>query len=246
MQIALRHSGITPYQRRALLARESQDRKRGQAMNRIRLLRVIFLALLATTPLLTATAQDNSEEGPSVYPVELKEDSQLEGGESAFLQGEADIDGHRFTVPESQVLQPISVWAFSKDPTKTVRLRVVKDSWEQPERDIDTGNPRGIAEVHFRTYDGFKLWVTAEEPTSYVLIVWKGEEIELPIAPLAMPMSQYRESNAAANADGALPASEAAGKKGFALSYLEAALAVLLLLLGAGFTAYVLMRRKTS
>lgn len=220
--------------------------------------------LLAAACALASPAFAQEEEtapDPVVYPVELKEDERLADGVSAFLQGETDAEGQRFSIAETQVMQPISVWAVSKESGKTVRLRIVKDNWDLPDREADSAST-GVAEAHFRTYDGFKILVAADNPTKYALIVWVGKEIDLPVPSVAMPMSEYVKSQAMAKSGsdnaGAEPSSEApaiatpaiaaSGSDGnrVSLSYLEIGLIALVLLLCAGFGGFVLTRRRKT
>ncbi|MDP3856603.1 MAG: hypothetical protein Q8Q73_02460 [Stagnimonas sp.] len=200
-------------------------------------------ALSWRTPLLMlllalGTAQAEEETGnPDVFGIELQADDRIKGGESAFLQGETDAKGVRFAVAETQLMQPISVGVYTRTPQQKLRLRIVKDDWDKPVRDVVTKG--GQVDLHFRTYDGFKLEVSADERTEYQLVVWRGEEVIPQLPAVAVPASKYREPAAAG------AASSEASNSGHSFSTLELALIGLLLLIGVGGGAYLVGRRKS-
>ncbi len=196
-----------------------------------------LLTTLLIAGLGTALAQDEEDNKPVVYDIELKPDTRMDGGVSAFLQGGTDETGTRFQVKESQLMQPVSVGVYTRTPNEHLRLRVVKDDWSKPVRDVTTEN--GRVDLNFRTYDGFKLWVTADTPTEYQLVVWMGEEQVPQLPAVAVPASEYREPATAA----AAASSPAAGHS---FSTLELALIGMLALLFIGGGAFFLGRRKSS
>ncbi|WP_449447971.1 hypothetical protein [Thermomonas brevis] len=127
----------------------------------------------------------------TIYDIDLQPDARIRGGKSAFLQGTATPYGHQFQVQGTELDQPIAVGLYTKDPSHPLRLRVVKDSFMTPERELTT-DARGRTDLHFRTYDGFKLWVAAEQPTDYQLVVWVGDDLPPAATPAAVvPASDY-------------------------------------------------------
>lgn len=189
-----------------------------------------------------AHAQDESEERV-IYRIEPAADERIPEGKSSFLQGETDAEGTRFLVEGTGILQPIAVGVYTKNPDSKLRVRVVKDSFDKPERDAATDG-EGRAEFKFRTFDSFKLWITADEPTEYQLVVWIGDEIALPIPSVAVPASEFREPAGGATPAGASAPASAGG--GVSLSYLELGLIATLLLVVVGFALFIVSRRKAS
>ena len=137
----------------------------------------------------------------TIYDIELQPDARIHGGKSAFLQGTATPYGHQFQVQGTELDQPIAVGLYTRDPSHPLKLRVVKDSFKEPVREEQTGAD-GRLDLHFRTYDGFKLWVAAEQPTAYQLVVWVGDEMPAaaPPPPAVVPASEYVEPPASAKA----------------------------------------------
>lgn len=192
-------------------------------------------------------AQDEEAEERPVMQIEVEPDARMPGGKSAFLEGEADTTDQWFMVQGTDVMQPISVGVYTRDPGDKVRVRIVKDDWDKPEREADTGGG-GKAEFYFRTFDNFKIGVDADTPTAYQLVVWVGDEIQVPPPAIAVPASDYVEPPANApggRGDGSV-ASRGAKNDGISLSYLEMGLLVLLLTIIVGFAAVKLSRRKNN
>jgi len=192
-----------------------------------------------------AQEEDNAE--PQFVQLDLKPDERMPPGKAAFMQGEADQLGHRFLVEGTELSQPISVSVLTQYPEDKVRVRVVKDDWDAPERDEETGANKRV-EFTFRTFEGFKLWITAEKPTEYQLVVWIGDPVEAPLPSIAVPASKFVEGQSAAPKPGDdEPAANVGTQPGkISLSTLELGLIVTLLLLGGAFAAFLLMRRKRT
>lgn len=159
------------------------------------LLCAVVLAIGITTP---AFADDPVR---TIYDIELQPDARIHGGKSAFLQGTATPYGHQFQVQGTELDQPIAVGLYTRDPSHPLKLRVVKDSFKEPVREEQT-DADGRIDLRFRTYDGFKLWVAAEQPTDYQLVVWVGDEMPsaAPPPPAVVPASEYVEPPASAKA----------------------------------------------
>lgn len=126
----------------------------------------------------------------TVYDIELKSDAKIADTRSAHLKGTATPYGDQYQVLGTQLLEPISVGLYTREPNQKIYLRVVKDDWSKPVQELST-NENGRIDLHFRTYDGFKLWVSADEPTDYQLVVMVGKEEQLEPAPAVVPASEY-------------------------------------------------------
>lgn len=207
-----------------------------------------WLPLLAAVLLSCASgaghAQDEAPEENTVYAIEVKPDDRIAEGRSAFLQGEADEAGQKFSLEGLYLDDPIVVSVFTQHPGETVRVRLVKDSWDKPERDEQT-NDQQRADFRFRTFDGFKIWITADTPTAYQLVVTVGDKLPLPVPSIAVPADEYVEGHSSsAPAPEAAPAAPAGA--GVSFSYLELGLIAALLLVIVAFGAFLLMRRKSG
>lgn len=207
---------------------------------------LVALCSIVMAPQVRAQDEEAKENRP-VMQIEIAPDSRMPGGKSAFLQGEADTTDQRFIVQDTEVMQPISVGVYTREPGDDVRVRIVKDDWDKPEREANTGGS-GKAELYFRTFDNFKIAVNAETPTEYQLVVWVGDEIEMTPPAIAVPASDYVEP--ATSADGGRAAGSRANSRekndGVSLSYLEIGLLALLLIIGVAFAAVKLSRRQEN
>lgn len=203
-------------------------------------LRCGALGLLALAVLFVgqANAQDEAaSETPDVYGLELSpKPDDFPNGNAVYVQAEADGKGQRYSVSGTELNQPILVSVLTQDPADNVRVRIVKDNWDAPDRDVATAGGKRT-DLGFRTFDGFKIWVTADAPVDYQLIVWVGAPMDIPPPPMAEPASTFVEPESAKGA--------AAGG-GVSFSYLELVLAGVLALVVLGFGAFLLTRRKAS
>ena len=198
----------------------------------------LCLALMAMAHSGPARADDPVR---TIYNIELEPDARIQGGKSAFLQGTATPYGHQFQVLGTELDQPISVGLYTRDPSHPLRLRLVKDSFKEPVREVQT-DANGRIDLHFRTYDGFKLWVAASDPTDYQLVVWVGDERVAAPPPVVVPASEYVEPLAGTGMSG--KHADVASTSGF--SKLEIGLAAVLclaLLIGVGM---FVLRRKPA
>lgn len=214
-------------------------------MNRL-IWRAAFAAMLFTTAVSRVCAQEEAATD-APYDITVEPDSHMANGRSAFLQGEADAQGQRFRLEGLDLDSPVSVSVFTQHRGEQVRVRLVKDNWDAPERDEQTDDRQRV-DFKFRTFDSFRIWITAETPTPYQLVVWVGDKVALPLPSIAIPASQYVEGRSAAAATDAMPhpAAAAAATRGggVSFSYLELALIATLLLVVIAFGSFVLMRRK--
>lgn len=192
-----------------------------------------------------ALAQDdgaNAEAGArQTLQIEVQNDTRLPDGKSAFIEGTTDAIGQKFLLEGTEVTQPIIVGVYTEHPDDDVRVQIVKDHWDRPEREASTAGS-GKAEFEFRTFDGFKLNISAPQETAYQLVVWVGNEPPLAIPSIASPASTFTDPAASANADRDGPSASHAG---ISLSPLELALIGMLVLVG-GVLVALLVRRKSS
>ena len=157
-------------------------------------LRLCLLVLMGCA--LAGAAQAAVER--TIFPIELKQDARLPGGNSAFLQGKTNAYGHQFSVAGTQLQQPIAVGVYTAHPEQALKLRVTKGSFDDPLRELET-DANGRIDLKFRTYDGFKLWVTSSQPSDYQLVVWVGNELKLTPPPAVVTEAEYEAGPATAN-----------------------------------------------
>jgi len=196
----------------------------------------LFLYILFASS--TAVAQDDVEpEERSLMQIEVKADDRIPEGKSAFIQGQADKLGDKYLIEGIEIAQPIHVGVFTEHTDDKVRVRIIKDDWEKAEQEQST-NDTSKAEFKFRTFDNFKIWVTADQETPYQLMVWIGDELEISQPSIAVPASEYVEPK-----ENASNKNNANSSGGVSFSYLELGLigVVLLLLIGFGI---IFLRKK--
>ncbi|MEO8160736.1 MAG: hypothetical protein ABI588_04895 [Arenimonas sp.] len=197
-----------------------------------RLLHALLLCVLLVG---AAQAQDAPER--TIFDIQLKEDARLAGGKSAFLEGQTNPYGQQFQVLGTQLQQPIAVGLYTPDPSRPLKLRITKGSFDEPLRELETGAD-GRIDLKFRTYDGFKLWVTATEPSDYQLVVWVGNEMAVHPPRVVIPASEYAAAAAGSTAGmGGLLAGR---------SRLEIGMGIALLLVVVVLGFVFLSRRKNS
>jgi len=206
---------------------------------------VCMVSLLFAVASAQVRAQEEGVEEQPVTVVEVQPDERIPEGKSAFYQGETDQAGHRFAVGGTDLTQPVAITVLTRNADDRVRVRVVKSDWDEPDRDETTGADKRV-DFRFRTFDQFKLWVTADQPTEYQLVVWVGEPNLTAVPAIAVPASRFVEpaGDAATRKDaaGLAPVPTRAGAMSF--SVMELGLLMALVLLGAAFLAYILMRRN--
>lgn len=204
---------------------------------KLQLPRALVLCLLLAGPL---HAQETPEH--VIFDIELQQDARLQGGKSAFLEGQTNPFGQQFQVAGTELQQPIAVGLYTRDPNHPLRLRIAKGSLDEPVREVET-DANGRIDLKFRTYDGFKLWVTADEPSDYQLVVWVGNELPVQPPRAVIPASKYEAAIASGESGPGAAATLRSGA--FGLSRLEMFLGVglVLVLVMAGF--FFMSRRRT-
>lgn len=203
---------------------------------------LITALLLAGSASVHARAPAEEPAGFTLFGLELTPKDDFPNGNATYLEANADAQGQRYSLTGTELDQPILVSVLTRNASDKVRVRIVKDDWDAPDRDVSTAGGKRL-DMGFRTFDGFKLWVTADKPTDYQLIVWVGDAMEIALPPIAQPASTFVQKPGVAVAEE--PASETS-KSGLSLSYLELALGGALLLMIAGLLMFLLMRRKPA
>lgn len=202
-----------------------------------RRLHFVFLCLVLIG---SARAQDVPER--AIFDIELKEDARLAGGKSAFLEGQTNPYGQQFQVLETQLQQPIAVGLYTPDPNHPLKLRIAKGTLDEPIREMET-DAEGRIDLKFRTHEGFKLWVTAAEPSDYQLVVWVGNE--LPVQPPQVVISTTAYEAAIASGESGSGDAAPTRLSGFGLSRLEMGLGLALLLVVV-LVGFVFMSRRKN
>jgi len=170
----------------------------------------------------------------NIMLIEVKPDERTPHGKSAFIHGETDAIGDKFLVEGLDVMQPVYVGVYTKNPEDKIHVRLAKDDLDKVEQEGNTAGT-GKAEFKFRTYESFKIGIDAEKDTEYQIMVWVGDEMPLEQPPVAVPASEYVEPE---NKTGA------GGKSGgVSFSYLELGLIALVLLL-VGIVAVFMFRKN--
>lgn len=189
-----------------------------------------------------AWAQDDGAEAAArqTLQIEVQEDARLPDGKSAFIEGTTDAIGQKFLLEGTEVTQPIIVGVYTEHADDDVRVQLVKDNWDQPEREASTAGS-GKAEFDFRTFDGFKLKISSPHETAYQLVVWVGNEPPLAMPAVATPASMFADSDSQAQTGSEQPAT----RGGVSLSYFELSLIGLLILVCGALVA-LLIRRKSA
>jgi hypothetical protein len=115
----------------------------------------------------------------------------------------------------------VAVTLLAKDQAADITLQLLKDRWDHPHR---SGSTKGTGQQAFRvrTQGELKIMVTAVHPTPYLLAVWVGDDIKLPMKSAFVPMAEYRKRH-----------SDAGGLGGSALTWAVAGLASAIVLLAA-------------
>lgn len=196
---------------------------------RLRLLTIWFMAVAPGLVFAAGADISSAASERPLYEIAMKENPDFPDGKVGMVQNTVDSVGDRYQFKDTGIMQPVGVSVFTKNPTDSARVRVVKTDWSKPERDVVTSN--GRADFKFRTYDGFRLWITADSPMPYQLVVWIGDEIKLSLPPITTPMSVYKQrhpevaESVAGNAIGtnASPSTWLAGLLGFGIAIAVAA-----------------------
>lgn len=166
--------------------------------------RVLCFAAGLTMLAVGLSAQTQSKaaiDAPKTYPLHLKTVSQIPKGKIALIEGIADSSGDHFAQEDLGILQPVAVTLLARDQAADVTLQLLKDRWDTPHR---SGSTKGTGQQAFRvrTQGEMKIMITAPQPTPYLLAVWVGSDIKLPMKAAFVPMAEYRKRHPEAGAMG--------------------------------------------
>jgi hypothetical protein len=164
---------------------------------------LVVVTLLARGPV-RAQAQPPQVQ---VFEIMLREDPIVKPGRVGAVEGVTDHKGHHFLVQNLDILQPVAVALVAREPALPMKLQLMKHNpvklpfmkhdWNQPDRSGVT-DAKGVATFRVRTQGDMKIRVTSETPQGgpYSLVVWAGDEMQLDMGNVLMPMqkSQQRQS----------------------------------------------------
>ncbi|MEO8193805.1 MAG: hypothetical protein ABI681_08130 [Gemmatimonadales bacterium] len=162
-----------------------------------------------------------------------------------MLQGTTDSAGHRFLLPELDVLQPVSVMLIAPSEKEDLTLRLYKDNFDKPLREASTRN-QGNARFQIRTQGELRMMVTSNEGMKdYQLIIWVGDEVKIPVPSLYVPIANFAATTGAApsqTSSGGPPSGQInSGGSSIAIWIIAGSLLVIVALL-----AMIAMRRRSS
>jgi hypothetical protein len=144
-------------------------------------------ALLVLAGLLVAPVPARAQ-GSEATALTLERVPGVERAQMAGLETDVKAAGDRYSVQDLDIMQPVAVRLRAIDPSRTVRLEVVKGEWTSVYRDCST---RGATpcEVRFRTQGNFGMRVTSPEGAGarYELGVFVGDEMKLVPANVVVP-----------------------------------------------------------
>jgi hypothetical protein len=145
-----------------------------------------------------------AEQGqPQVFGITLREDPRAKPGRVATLEGVAGPEGHRFVVENLDILQPVAVAVVAREPSRTLRVQLLKYDWGQPDQSSLT-DADGVASFRVRTQGDLKIFVGPEghQPAPYYMVVWVGDEIVMPMSQIIAPASEYAKRHPSASVNG--------------------------------------------
>ena len=143
---------------------------------------LLFLALAAPA--------SSGQEEPQVWALELKEDPAVQRAKVAVLTGTADEEGHRFSLEQLSILQPVMVALGNADGSDDLRLELSKYHFDQP---LWAGRTRdGYVEHRLKTEGELRVRVRStggEVP--YDLVVWVSDPIEPELPAVVVSMEEF-------------------------------------------------------
>ncbi len=145
---------------------------------------------LALAALLLCPGAATAQEEPQVWALELREDPLVERAMVASLKGVADEDGHRFSLEQLSILQPIMVALGNTDGSEDLRLELSKYHFDQP---LWAGRTEdGYVEHRLKTEGELRVRVRSTEgQVPYSLVVWVSDPIEPELTPVVVSMEEF-------------------------------------------------------
>jgi hypothetical protein len=144
-------------------------------------------------------------EGP-VQALNLSPSTRFAHAKSAVAQGTAGAEPQRYSVAQTNILQPVSVTLIA--PASSGLKLVLSKVAAEPLRQATVG-PQGMANLKFCTEGGFLAAVHGTaKPVPYHLLVLVGEEEKRKLPSIVVPMSSFQ--GGATKATGVTPAGDGA------------------------------------
>ena len=146
---------------------------------------VPFCALMLLIGSAFAASAQPMELQQSDAPLEelkLAPDDEL-GGRSALVQGTADALGVRYYALKIDVMSPTVIRVFADDPAMPVKVSLHRHLWDKPDAEAETDS-EGNYEFTGRLDDTIGIWLKAEEPSAFHLMVWTGDPVPVEVPPI--------------------------------------------------------------
>lgn len=141
----------------------------------------VFLAMLLSVGQPRADLLEASETDAPMQKLELAPDPEL-GGQSVLVTGTADPIGQRYQVTKVDVMSPIVVKVLADDIAKPIQVSLHRVIWQAEDATGTTG-PEGVFDFTGRIDDEFGIWLRADEPSAYHLLVWIGDPVPVEVPP---------------------------------------------------------------
>ncbi|PPB80788.1 hypothetical protein LV82_01520 [Albidovulum inexpectatum] len=140
-----------------------------------------LLAMLLMAGQAQADLLEAAETAAPMQRLELASDAEL-GGRSVLVTGAADPTGQRYHVSKVDVMSPIVVKVLADDIEKPIEVSLHRVIWQSADAAGTTG-PDGIFDFTGRIDDEFGIWLRADEPSAYHLLVWIGDPVPVEVPP---------------------------------------------------------------
>ncbi len=105
------------------------------------------------------------------------------GGRSGIFTGTTDETGQRYYVMKIDVMSPVSINVLADDPAKPVDVSLHRTVWDRPDEQSRT-DAQGNYAFTGRIDDFVGIWLKAEEPSDYHLLVWVGDPVPVEVPPV--------------------------------------------------------------
>ncbi len=145
----------------------------------------LLIAMLALVGSIRHAAAQPLEVDEIKAPVEelaLEPDTDL-GGRLAVVQGSADAEGRRYFAVKIHVMSPTVIAVFADDPAKPIQVSLHRSVWNRPDAS-GTTDAEGNYEFTGRLESTVGIWLKAEQPSDYHLMVWVGDPVPVEVPPI--------------------------------------------------------------
>ncbi len=143
---------------------------------------IAMLALVGGGQDATAQPLEIGEIEAPVEELALEPDTDL-GGRLAVVQGSADAEGRRYYAVDIRVMSPTVIAVFADDPAKPIEVSLHRTVWNRPEAS-GTTDAEGNYEFTGRLESTVGIWLKAEEPSDYHLMLWVGDPVPVEVPPI--------------------------------------------------------------